>query len=512
MAATTVRRLLAVGGFVALENAVEATGVGAILPSPLVGMFGLFGVLLCLDKCGYGSIANLMFQCSEPGYRFLFKWAPVFFTPSLIKLPLVEEPITGAEFLRLVVLLFVGALLQMALVATVANFLGSLAPASKVKDEAEDAVQELPGMTPKNVEPYPRPGIPYKRRWLPVYAVIMLAALIFLKLGHQSRLVESAFIMSATLLAFVVGNCAGPTFKTLMPPVFVGVFGGWLAIALWAREDDVESFHDVLVRYSNPGGGGPVLSRLLNPLVISLGLVLFERRHLLQRDSTVIVGTAGIAAVTGLFGSVLLARVLALPRGLAHSTTPRFCQAALALTVAGSLKASPPLAAAIVVSSCSIGVVISKPLMSWLKMEGSRERGLSVGGVAHVLGTVSLASWDKDAARSALLCFQCGRLRSGGHVGEAGSKMAHRYLCEECWSCFRKIRRCQQLELDRRVEKATYSDYSTATDELPSLEDVPQDWDRRHPMWQRSNETNPDWQLLRPKNAVTKPESFALVD
>ncbi|CAE7486397.1 PLGG1 [Symbiodinium sp. CCMP2592] len=115
-------------------------------------------------------------------------------------------------------------------------------------------------------------------------------------------------------------------------------------------------------------------------------------------------------------------------------------------------------------------------------------------------------------ARSALLCFQCGRLRSDGHVGEAGSKMADRYLCEECWSCFRKIRRCQQLELDRRVEKATYSDYSTATDELPSLEDVPQDWDRRHPMWQRSNETNPDWQLLRPKNAVTKPESFALVD
>ncbi|CAE7873183.1 PLGG1, partial [Symbiodinium sp. KB8] len=73
-------------------------------------------------------------------------------------------------------------------------------------------------------------------------------------------------------------------------------------------------------------------------------------------------------------------------------------------------------------------------------------------------------------ARSAVLCFQCGRLRSDGHVGEAGSKMAGRYLCEECWSCFRKIRRCQQLELDRRVEKATYSDYSTATDELPSLE------------------------------------------
>ena len=37
-------------------------------------------------------------------------------------------------------------------------------------------------------------------------------------------------------------------------------------------------------------------------------------------------------------------------------------------------------------------------------MEGSRERGLSVGGVAHVLGTVSLASWDKDAVPYAAVC------------------------------------------------------------------------------------------------------------
>eukprot|EP00439_Symbiodinium_sp_Y106_P019045 s434_g2.t1 len=395
--AATVRRLLAVGGFVVLENAVTATGVGAVLPAPLVGMFGLFGFLLCLDSCGYGSVANFLFRLSEPGYRFLFKWAPVFFTPSLIKLPLVEEPITGAEFVRLILLLFAGGLLQMAWVATVAKFLGSVLPANKVKAEVDDAAPALPGMTPKNPEPYPRPGRPYRRRWLPVYAVIMLAALLCLKLGRESRVVESAFIMSATLLAFVLGNLAGPTFKALLPPVFVGVFGGWIAIALWAREDDAESFHDVLKNYSTAGGGGTMLSRLLNPLVISLGLLLFERRHLLQRDSRVIVGTALLAAVAGLFGTAMLGRFLALPKGFAHSATPRFCTTALALTVADTLNASAPLVAAIVVSSSSVGVVISKPLMGWLKMEGSRERGLSVGGVAHVLGTVSLASWDADA-------------------------------------------------------------------------------------------------------------------
>ena len=60
-----------------------------------------------------------------------------------------------------------------------------------------------------------------------------------------------------------------------------------------------------------------------------------------------------------------------------------------------------------------------------------------------------------------------------------------------------------KAELERRIEKATYSDYSTGTEELPSLDDVPQDWDSRHPMWNRENLERPDWQL-RTSKARTK--------
>ena len=92
-------------------------------------------------------------------------------------------------------------------------------------------------------------------------------------------------------------------------------------------------------------------------------------------------------------------------------------------------------------------------------------------------------------------CHQCNQVRQHGHVGESGSKMEGKYLCRDCWQCWLKIRRFQKLELDRQVEKATNSDYSTATDELPSLDDKPQDWDSRHPMWNRENPKRPDWQL-----------------
>ena len=33
------------------------------------------------------------------------------------------------------------------------------------------------------------------------------------------------------------------------------------------------------------------------------------------------------------------------------------------------------------------------------------------------------------------------------------SSALNQNLSQECWSCFRKIRRCQQLELNRRVDK-----------------------------------------------------------
>lgn len=106
-----------------------------------------------------------------------------------------------------------------------------------------------------------------------------------------------------------------------------------------------------------------------------------------------------------------------------------------------------------------------------------------------------------QAANSLELCQQCNRTSSDCEVGEPGSKMEARRLCKECWECWRRIRRYQQLELERQVEKATFSDYSTATDEVASLEDVPQQWDSRHPMWSRESAERPDWQT----QACTRP-------
>eukprot|EP00439_Symbiodinium_sp_Y106_P024043 s5346_g2.t3 len=408
-AAEKLRRLFAVACFVFLEEAIAATGAGVVLPPTLLGMFGLFAVLLCLDSLGCGYTADSLFQFLAPGYRFLLKWAPVFFTPALVKLPLVEEPVSGSELFRVAILIACGGVLQMGFVAVVAISIASQQPSDMPKGEVVNA---LPGMTPTNGrEAYPRPGRPFKRRWLPVYGIIMLAALLCLKRGRASQTVEVSFMLCASLLSFVLGNSAPPAFRAILHPIFAGVLGSWLAIALWASQDESRSFHEVLVTYSSPAGAGPLMSRLLNPLVIALALLLFERRRLLQRDSALIIATSMLAAAFGLFGTAVIARMLQLPKALAAASVSRYCTAPLALAVSSSLHSSAPLTVAMVVASGFLGIFVARPLLRWLGVDGSRERGLAIGAVSHVLGTVTLASWDETTAVP--YCALCFVLSSG---------------------------------------------------------------------------------------------------
>ena len=47
---------------------------------------GLAPWYAAIEASGNPGAANAIFRFLEPGYRFLLKWAPVFFTPALVTL------------------------------------------------------------------------------------------------------------------------------------------------------------------------------------------------------------------------------------------------------------------------------------------------------------------------------------------------------------------------------------------------------------------------------------------
>lgn len=401
-----LRRLGAVAFFVIIERGLQAAGARGLPPS-LLGLIVVFVVLLLMDASG-GALkktAQSTFRSLEPGYRFLLKWAPVFFTPALVRLPLVEDHLSPLELLRTLLMLGLGAVVQMTFVSFVATRLG----AAVVKDDDLPVSASAPDVEaePSSDEPYPRPGRPYRRRWMPIYALAMMVAWVASWFGHMPETVETVFLMSAALLSFVAGTTTPPQIRAVVHPMFVCVAGTWLSVAFWSRYGGAGTgdFTDVLIRYSSHEGAGSLLAVLLGPLVVALALLLYEKRLLLRRDCVPILGTATVASVTGLFGTALISRMLGLPKVVAMSSVSRYCTAPLAIAVASCLDASQPLAVAMVVASGFLGVFTMRPLLSYLGVRGARERGLSVGAVSHVLGTVSLATWDESAVPYSALAF-----------------------------------------------------------------------------------------------------------
>jgi len=378
-----------------------AVGSGSIgwrmtaLPPPLVGMVALFAALLLLEQLAGPSVAGALFHALEPGYRFLLKWAPAFFIPALVRLPLVDAHFGAGELLRVGALLCIGSATQLALVAAVAAAFPSSAGIAG-DDKGSVAAAAAAGSPPRE-ETYPRPGRPYKRRWLPAYLMVMTVAIAAARLGIAPGFAETSFMMCASLLAFVAGTALPPDLRTYMHPIFVGVAGSWAGVSLWAATAGAE-FRDVLTDYSTGHGAGPLMSMMLGPLVIALALLLYERRALLQRDWLAVLGTSAVAALAGLFGTAVLARLLRVPSIVAVASVTRFCTAALALPAAASLGASQPLAVVMLVLSGFLGVMMGRQVFSLVGARDSRERGLSMGAVSHVLGTVTLSAWGEVPA------------------------------------------------------------------------------------------------------------------
>lgn len=387
-----VRRLLGIAAFALFGSLLEAMGQ-SLVPPMLLGMLLLFVALLALERLHSVDAANLAYWALEPGYRFLMKWAPVFFIPTLVRLPLeveMETSFTAFELFRIALLLVVGAIFQLSFVSRVASLFPRL-PAQEALPTANTAGRE------SGHEAYPRPGRPYKRRWMPAYLVVMAVACIVARQGLLMDAAEVVFMLSAGLLGFVFGTSLPAIVKLLLHPFFVGVLGSWAAVALWAAQAGPGvGFWDILENYN--AGAGPVLSRLLGPLIISLALLLFEHRDLLRRDLKAILVTTSAAALMGMFGTAVLSRLLFVPAIIRAAALTRYCTVALALPTAASLGASQPLAVVMLVLSGFSSVFVARPVLHVLAMKQPRERGLPLGALAHVLGTVTLAAWGEASA------------------------------------------------------------------------------------------------------------------
>lgn len=417
-----LHRVAAVAAFYLANKTIKRLDLG-ILPSSLTGMISLFVFLLILER-GSSLAATTMFRILEPGYRFLLKWAPLFFLPALVKLPCMQERFSGSVLLCLVLLLCGGFLIQLLVTASVASMVFA---GDKVQTTDPELAASMHEVGPENRQGaqgaagvcsfssvdtdnaqfqqqlYPRPGVPFERRWLLLYLPIMVVTMVFYQIEYLPRLAEDSFMVSASLFFIVSGNALPLRVRRVAHPIILTLMGSWLAAWLWAVQTGSEGFLDVLEHYST--GAGAYLSMLLEPLVVALALLLYERRDVLWQDLLPILTTTFVAAVSGLFSTASFAWLLGLPRMLSIAAVSRFLTAPLALEVAESLSASVPVALAMVTCTGLLGAIFGEIVLTACGINSPPTQGLALGASAHVFGTVSLMSWAPNAVPYAAVCF-----------------------------------------------------------------------------------------------------------
>jgi putative effector of murein hydrolase len=387
-----------------------------VLPPPLLGMIGLFAFLLALERYS-SSAAQSVFNVLEPGYRFLLKWAPLYFVPALVKLACLPDDVlkllTGRVLVALLVLMFGGMFVQFVVCVAVA----SLFPDEQSKP-ANGAVPELAAAVNNQVKvaapsnPYPRPGTPFERRFLPVYAAVMALSIVFFHAGVKPELAEDIFMMCASFLCLVGGNSMSLQVRRIAHPILVTMFGSWVFAWMWAVQTGSQDFQETLVNYSN--GTGAYLSMFLGPLVVALAFLLYEKRELLLQNLLPILTVSFVSSVSGLFSTALFCRMLMIPKILALSSLARFLTSPLALEIAKMLKIEADLPAnqdlggltiAMVTVSCLLAAIFGEAILTTLRVQSTIAHGLTLGTSAAVFGVVSLTTWSPKAVPYAAVGF-----------------------------------------------------------------------------------------------------------
>eukprot|EP00931_Biecheleriopsis_adriatica_P118249 TRINITY_DN93692_c0_g1_i1.p1 TRINITY_DN93692_c0_g1~~TRINITY_DN93692_c0_g1_i1.p1 ORF type:complete len:653 (-),score=106.51 TRINITY_DN93692_c0_g1_i1:110-1852(-) len=382
-----VLRLAGVAVFVALNAELKAFGLQSV-----VGMLGVFGLMVAVRQYAGAEKAGKLYTLLEPGKAFLVKWGTLFFVPALIKLPLAES-LPRAVLSKLAVCLFVGSVGTFACAGYTAQLFPQSKAAEKAESVAEEAERTAQAKTGNvNQKPYPR-------RLVVAYTALMSGAFLTSRLlpGRQG-IAEDIFMFSATLLGFILGMKSPASFKKMVHPLLTCLLVTWTSGWLYSSLPGARvGFMQILTRYAAWPHPGALLSDMLGPAVIALGLLLFERRRLLWNDLFPILGTSVTTAFATLFGTALLARGLGLPGELARSSLLRSISSPFAMELTTLLRASGTYAIAMVVLTGFLGVAIGPSLLRLLRIKSPRARGLATGAAAHGLGTVALAESDEAA-------------------------------------------------------------------------------------------------------------------
>lgn len=165
------------------------------------------------------------------------------------------------------------------------------------------------------------------------------------------------------------------------------------------------------IEYAEYDRGGRVLTFLLGPAVVALGLPLFRQMEEIGRKRKAVLVTLLLGSVSGALAATVTAAALGASDQVVRSLIPRSVTTPIAIGIAGRVGGLPALSAAVSILTGVLGAVIGPPLMRALGVRSRTAFGLALGAAAHGVGTARAAEeGDTEAASAGLAIGVMGAL------------------------------------------------------------------------------------------------------
>ncbi|NQX62660.1 LrgB family protein [Paenibacillus qinlingensis] len=147
------------------------------------------------------------------------------------------------------------------------------------------------------------------------------------------------------------------------------------------------SFH---IPYAAYKVGADMITLLLGPATVALGVPLYKHAGLIKKHLTSILLAVTIGSVSGIVTAAALVGLLGGSREILLSMLPKSVSSPIALEITRHLGGLPELTAVLTVLTGLFGSMIGRRLLTWLGWRDSLSIGIAVGTAAHGIGTARL--------------------------------------------------------------------------------------------------------------------------
>jgi len=143
------------------------------------------------------------------------------------------------------------------------------------------------------------------------------------------------------------------------------------------------------VPFSDYAPARDIMTFLLGPATVGLAAPLYRHRGLLRLYALPIVVSVALGALTAMTIAGGIARLGGLPHEVVMSIVPKGVSIPFAVEIARLYDGIPPLAAAFVVATGTLGSLVGASFLTLMNIRNPVARGLALGTVSHAQGTAA---------------------------------------------------------------------------------------------------------------------------